>query len=118
MPGPQQRARDVEVALAFGARVREVRNAQGLTQEALAEAAELHPTFISNVERGYRVPTVPTMLRLARGLGVDASALVDDLAVEETGRRHLRAADSTSAKTPKPVAGRPTRRRGSARPEG
>ncbi len=47
--------------------------------EALAEAAGLHPTFISNVERGYRVPTVPTMLRIARGLGVSAGRLVDGL---------------------------------------
>jgi transcriptional regulator with XRE-family HTH domain len=50
-----------------------------MTQEALAEAAGLHPTFISNVERGYRVPSVPTMLRLAKGLGVEPSKLVDGL---------------------------------------
>lgn len=65
--------------MAFGQRVREVRAEADLTQEALAEASGLHPTFISNVERGYRVPTVPTMLRLARGLGVVPSRLVDDL---------------------------------------
>jgi transcriptional regulator with XRE-family HTH domain len=50
-----------------------------MTQEALAETAGLHPTFVSNVERGYRVPTVPTMLRLARGLGVEAGRLVEGL---------------------------------------
>ena len=50
-----------------------------MTQEALAEAAGVHPTFVSNVERGYRVPTVPTMLRLARGLAVPPSRLVDEL---------------------------------------
>ena len=50
-----------------------------MTQEALAEAAGLHPTFISNVERGYRVPSVPTLLRLAKGLGVKPSLLVDTL---------------------------------------
>ncbi len=74
---PLQRSRDLEIARAFGQRVREVRLEAGLTQEQLAERAELHPTFISNVERGYRVPTVPTMLRLARGLGVEAGRLVD-----------------------------------------
>lgn len=50
-----------------------------MTQEHLAEAAGLHPTFISNVERGYRVPTVPTMLRLARGLDVEPGRLVDGI---------------------------------------
>lgn len=72
----QQRSRDLAIAKAFGERVRTVRHEQGLTQEQLAEAAGLHPTFISNVERGYRVPTVPTMLRLAAGLGVEPGVLV------------------------------------------
>ena len=77
-PGPR-RARDQAIAVAFGQRVRELRAEARLTQEGLAEAAELHPTFVSNVERGYRVPTVPTMLRLAHGLGVAPSRLVDGL---------------------------------------
>ncbi len=69
------------MAVAFGQRVREARLAAGLTQEALAEATGLHPTFISNVERGYRVPTVATLLRLADGLDVPPGVLVDDLVV-------------------------------------
>jgi transcriptional regulator with XRE-family HTH domain len=75
----RQRSRDLAIAAAFGQRVREVRTAKNMTQEALAEAAGLHPTFISNVERGYRVPTVPTLLRLADGLSVAPSVLVDSL---------------------------------------
>lgn len=69
------------IAVAFGQRVREVRAAQNMTQEALAEAAGLHPTFISNVERGYRVPSVPTLLRLAMGLAVTPGVLVDGLGI-------------------------------------
>lgn len=75
----RQRSRDLAIAAAFGQRVREVRLASNLTQESLAEAAGLHPTFISNVERGYRVPTVPTLLRLATGLAVSPGVLVDGL---------------------------------------
>ena len=52
-----------------------------MSQEALDEAAGLHPTFISNVERGYRLPTVATLLRLAKGLGVPPGDLVDRLGV-------------------------------------
>lgn len=78
----RERTRDQAIAVAFGARLRQVRTELGLTQEALAEAAGLHPTFISNVERGYRVPSVPTLLKLAHGLDVQPSRLVDDLDVE------------------------------------
>lgn len=75
----QERSRDLEIAAAFGRRVRQARVDQDMTQEALAEAADLHATFISNVERGYRVPTLPTIIRLAAGLGLAPGQLVDDL---------------------------------------
>jgi len=76
---PRERSRDQAIAIAFGNRVREVRASSGLTQEALAEATGLHATFISNVERGYRVPSLPTVLKLARGLKVDAGDLIAGL---------------------------------------
>jgi transcriptional regulator with XRE-family HTH domain len=76
---PRERERDQAIAVAFGQRVRKARLAANLTQEALAEATGLHPTFISNVERGYRVPSVPTLIRLAAGLGVPPSVLVDGI---------------------------------------
>lgn len=80
----QERSRDLAIAKAFGERVREVRLDAGLSQEALAEAAGLHPTFISNVERGYRVPSVPTLLRLAAGLRVAPGELLNELETGET----------------------------------
>ena len=74
-----RRSEDLQIAGAVGERVRSARNRAGMTQEQLAEAAGLHPTFVSNVERGYRVPTVATLVRLASALGVTAGSLVDDL---------------------------------------
>ena len=74
-----RRSQDLAIAAAFGAKVKNIRTRQGMTQEALAEASGLHPTFISNVERGYRVPTLPTVLRLANGLGIAPSTLIDGL---------------------------------------
>lgn len=76
---PRQRPRDRAVVVAFGQRVRQLRRAAALTQEGLSEAAGLHATFISNVERGYRTPTLSTMLRLANGLGVTLAELVEGL---------------------------------------
>lgn len=71
-----RREEDLEIAAAFGKRVRQIRLDKGMTQETLAEASGLHPTFISNLERGYRVPTLPTVLRVANGLGVSLSGLL------------------------------------------
>ncbi|MDQ3094383.1 MAG: helix-turn-helix domain-containing protein [Actinomycetota bacterium] len=76
---PVGRSRNHALATAFGARLREVRHARGLSQEALAHAASLYPTYISNCERGYSAPTLETLLRLAAALEVMPSALVDDL---------------------------------------
>jgi transcriptional regulator with XRE-family HTH domain len=73
----RERSRDQAIATAFGQRVREVRLAKGMTQEQLAEASGLHVTFVGNVERGYRVPTIPTLIKVAKGLQVEAGELVN-----------------------------------------
>ena len=79
----RERSRDLAIAAAFGQRVREARLAAGMTQEALAEASGLHVTFVGNVERGYRVPTVPTLIKLAEGLGVPTGTLVEGISPSE-----------------------------------
>jgi DNA-binding XRE family transcriptional regulator len=76
---PVSRARDQELAAAFGKRLRALRLERRLTQEQLAEAAAVHPTYISNVERGYSAPTLYTLLRLAEALEVLPGQLVDGL---------------------------------------
>lgn len=67
--------KDAEL-LAFGARLRELREAAGLTQETLAHAAGLHWTYIGQIERGERNLTYKNVLKLARGLDLSASALL------------------------------------------
>jgi transcriptional regulator with XRE-family HTH domain len=62
----------------FGARVRAMRNALGLSQEELAERAELHWVYISGVERGVRNPGLNTIGKLARALGTTPDALLRD----------------------------------------
>lgn len=76
------RDRDFEkqVATAFGQRLRQVRLERGLTQEQLAEAAGVHPTFVSNLERGYRVPSLATLVRLASAMEKTLADLLDGLA--------------------------------------
>ncbi|MGD9696445.1 MAG: helix-turn-helix domain-containing protein [Thermoleophilia bacterium] len=64
--------------VAFGDRLRELRTAAGLTQEALAAKAGLHWTFVSQCERGVRNISLRNLLRIARGLGVPPSELMPD----------------------------------------
>ena len=64
---------------AFGQRVRELREARGLSQEELRNAADVHTTAVSRMERGEREPRLTTILRLARGLDVEPGELVNGL---------------------------------------
>ena len=61
--------------LAFGQRVRSIRQSQGLSQEDLADKAQLHRTYISSVERGQRNVGLDNIHAIARALGVTASDL-------------------------------------------
>jgi transcriptional regulator with XRE-family HTH domain len=64
-----------------------VRAERGLSQEDLADAAEMHVTHIGGLERGVRNPSYATLVRLSGALGVKPGKLVS-LADE------LRGADS------------------------
>lgn len=60
----------------LGTLVREVRTAAGLSQEALADQAGLHRTYVGSVKRGERNPTVGTLYTLADNPDVDARRLL------------------------------------------
>ena len=64
------------LARAFGKAVRDERERQGLSQEALGDAAGLDRTYVSGLERATRNPTLATMERIATALGVKLSKLV------------------------------------------
>ncbi len=84
----------LDVKKHFGTSVRNWRNQLGLSQEQLAERADLHRTYISDVERGARNVSLESIEKLARALEVSVSTLL------------LRAGKSSAgnapAKTPPP----------------
>ncbi|WP_434811861.1 helix-turn-helix domain-containing protein [Microbacterium sp. bgisy189] len=60
---------------AFGHRLRDLRLAAGLSQEALAEKSGLHRTYVSSVERGHRNVGLDNIYALAEALGLPAARL-------------------------------------------
>jgi transcriptional regulator with XRE-family HTH domain len=64
--------------LALGRRLRQIRRARELSQEALAAAAGVHPKHLSEIERANKDPRATTVVRLADALGVTVAELYED----------------------------------------
>jgi transcriptional regulator with XRE-family HTH domain len=68
-----------DYAQIFGARLRELRAAAGLTQRELAKRSGTSSAAISNFEAGNNAPTLGTLVRLADALSCAVTDLVDVL---------------------------------------
>jgi len=65
--------------IVFGKAVRRARLALGMSQEMLAEEAEMHRTYIGSVERGERNVSLENIVHLARALDTTPSVLLADI---------------------------------------
>ncbi|HUZ06124.1 MAG TPA: helix-turn-helix transcriptional regulator [Candidatus Paceibacterota bacterium] len=63
----------------LGEMIRSYRKNAGLSQEALAEKADLHHNYIGELERGEKAATIDTLLKIAKALNVKVRDLVADL---------------------------------------
>ena len=63
----------------LGAAIREYRKRTGLTQEKLAERADLHPNYVGEVERGEKTISVDALLRIATAMRVGLCDLVREI---------------------------------------
>lgn len=66
----------------FGKAIRRRRRELDLSQEELAERAELHRTYISNIERGELNPSLETMEKLVKALNITVSDLFANYGIE------------------------------------
>ena len=66
----------------FGKAIRRRRRELDLSQEVLAERAELHRTYISSIERGTRNPSLDNIKRLADALDISVSQLFANYDIE------------------------------------
>jgi transcriptional regulator with XRE-family HTH domain len=62
----------------FGANVRSLRQKMGISQEKLAELANLHRTYVGSIERGERNVSLENIGKIARALGVHPKELLAD----------------------------------------
>ncbi len=63
----------------FGEELKKARKASGLTQEELAARAGLHNTYISLLERNRKSPTLDSLFRICKALGISASSLIEQV---------------------------------------
>ncbi|MBJ7319617.1 MAG: helix-turn-helix transcriptional regulator [Brevundimonas sp.] len=68
----------MDVVIRLGKRVRHLRTEAGLSQEELAFRAGMKRSYLSDLERGTRNPTVRAMDRLAQALKVHPRQLLED----------------------------------------
>jgi transcriptional regulator with XRE-family HTH domain len=62
---------------AFGDEMRKARLKKGMSQMDLYKATGLDRTFISDLERGIQAPSIKTVFRAARGIGIEPEALIE-----------------------------------------
>lgn len=60
----------------LGKRIREARNKAGLTQEALAEKAEIGVMYLGEIERGIKMPSMKIFIKLIEVLDISADYIL------------------------------------------
>lgn len=63
----------------FGRAVKACRHHAGLSQEELAWRAGLHRTYVSDIERGARNPSLTSIEKVVRGLGITLASLFESV---------------------------------------
>lgn len=68
----------IELHKRFGEVIRRRRTAAGWSQEEFADRAGLSRSYSGEVERGYSIPSLATVLKIAAAFGVPLSELVEE----------------------------------------
>lgn len=58
------------------------RHLSKLSQEELADAAEVHRTYVSQIERGLKMPTLAVLFKISKALGIRVCDFVNEIESE------------------------------------
>jgi transcriptional regulator with XRE-family HTH domain len=78
-----------EKTLDYGSAVRRLRQERGMTSEALAGAAQVSPSYLSEVERGLKRPSTDVLAKLAKAFGMLPSQLLEHVETMTAGPQML-----------------------------
>jgi transcriptional regulator with XRE-family HTH domain len=76
MPPKRQSTPRSREHASLGEAIRQVRVERGLSQEELADRAEMHTTHLGGLERGVRNPSYATIVKLSKALSIKPGELV------------------------------------------
>ena len=75
----KRKKKDEVVQQALGARIRQLREKKGWSQEDFAARSGLHRTFVGNIERGLKNTTILTLMMISKSLGITVAELLRGL---------------------------------------
>jgi transcriptional regulator with XRE-family HTH domain len=76
-----------KIATGFGQRLKAIREAKGMTQDALAAAAGLNRNGLAKLEQGVSEPHWPTVLMIAQALGVPCTEFTPATPAKKPARK-------------------------------
>jgi transcriptional regulator with XRE-family HTH domain len=76
-----------ERCLILGKNIRRLRGRNQLSQEKLAEKADIHVSYIGQIERGMRYPSLKTLFKIADVFEVNISSLLKGINANNDGNK-------------------------------
>lgn len=61
----------------IGRKIKNERKIRGLTQEKLAEKMDVCVSYVGLIERGKRIPSLDTMVKMCRALGISIDRVIE-----------------------------------------
>lgn len=69
----------MDVTQEIGNRIRYFRTTKKLSQEKLSELSSLHPSYIGQLERGEKTPSIDTLYKICHGLDISLVQLLNEI---------------------------------------
>lgn len=79
----------MDISKELGLKIRYYRKEKQITQEALAEICNLHPTYIGQIERGEKNATIESIYRISKGLDIPISKLLENIEYLENNSKNM-----------------------------